>query len=89
MYAYTLDTLQGGGNLEYDFDGDGKVNDKDGQAILDYVTGVRDSIQNAAHADLDGNGELTSRDAYLFLSQFRSGAFGAAPSRLPLKRGTT
>ena len=85
VYAYTLDTLQGGGNLEYDFDGDGKVNDKDGQAILDYVTGVRDSIQNAAHADLDGNGELTSRDAYLFLSQFRAGAFGAAPQQITSK----
>ncbi len=85
VYAYTLDALQGGGNLNYDFDGDGNVDADDGQAILDYATGLRNSIQNAANADLDGNGELTSRDAYLFRSQFKAGAFGVAPKQITSK----
>ena len=85
VYAYTLEALQGGGNLDYDFDGDGKVDADDGQAILDCATGVRNSIQNVANADLDGNGELTSRDAYLFMNQFKAGAFGVAPKQITSK----
>ena len=37
------------------------------------------------HLDLDGNGELTSRDAYLFMSQFKAGAFGVAPKQITSK----
>lgn len=51
----------------YDFNGDGYVNDDDAESILDYVTGGIDTFANIANADFDGDGEITSHDAYLFL----------------------
>ena len=41
VYAYTLETLQGTSNLDYDFDGSGRVDGGDVQALLDYATGAR------------------------------------------------
>ncbi len=52
-----------------DFDDDGDVDADDGQALLDYVTGARESIANAAAADLDHDGGLDTYDAYLFLGR--------------------
>ena len=49
----------------YDFDGDGLCGDSDVQALLDFVTGNRDSIYNEDKADLDGDGDIDTYDAYL------------------------
>ena len=41
-----------------DFDGSGKVTADDGQALLDYVTGVRTEISSTSRADLDKDGDI-------------------------------
>ena len=58
---------------QMDFNGDGLVSGEDAQALLDYITGVREEITNADAADLDGNGSVTSYDAYRFLRSLNSG----------------
>ncbi|MBE6950463.1 MAG: hypothetical protein E7451_03910 [Ruminococcaceae bacterium] len=50
-----------------DFNGDGVVNTADGQALLDYATGVRSSLNDMDNADVDGDGDVDSYDAYVFL----------------------
>ena len=55
-----------------DFNGDGVVNTNDGQALLDYAVGVRDSVYHADLADIDGDGDIDSYDAYLFLAMAES-----------------
>ena len=83
FYMYTATTLIGA-NVEFivdgkpvafagdlsgmDFNGDGVVNTNDGQALLDYAVGVRDSVFHADLADLDDDGDIDSHDAYIFLS---------------------
>lgn len=52
-----------------DFDGNGSITLADGQALLDYVTGVRDAISHADAADLDQDGGVDTFDAYLFYRQ--------------------
>ena len=52
-----------------DFNGDGKVTKADGQALLDFVTGVLDSISNKDNADFDADGSIDTYDAYLFFKQ--------------------
>ena len=52
-----------------DFDGNGSITLADGQALLDYVTGVRDAISHADAADLDKDGDVDTFDAYLFYRQ--------------------
>ena len=52
-----------------DFNGDGKVTKADGQALLDYVTGVLDSISNKDNADFDNDNNIDTYDAYLFFQQ--------------------
>lgn len=52
----------------YDFNGDGKVNSADGQALLDYRTGAISEIFNAENIDIDGDGDFDTHDAYVFLS---------------------
>ena len=52
-----------------DFNGDGKVTKADGQALLDFVTGVLDSISNKDNADFDNDGSIDTYDAYLFFQQ--------------------
>lgn len=59
---------------ELDFDGDGDVDAADGQALLDYATGVRTQLSNGEKADLDGDGDIDSHDSYLFFTKFSSGA---------------
>ncbi|MBQ7871552.1 MAG: S8 family serine peptidase, partial [Oscillospiraceae bacterium] len=49
-----------------DFDGNGTVNTADGQALLDYVVGVRTELQNLDKADLDADADVDTQDAYLF-----------------------
>lgn len=53
--------------VNYDFNGDGLVNEEDGQALLDYRTGVRSEIYHEENADFDGNDVIDTYDAYLFL----------------------
>ena len=50
-----------------DFNGDGTVNTADGQALLDYATGVITELSNFDQADVDGDGDVDSHDAYVFL----------------------
>ena len=50
-----------------DFNGDGTVNTADGQALLDYATGVVTTLNDMAKADVDGDGDIDSHDAYVFL----------------------
>ena len=50
-----------------DFNGDGTVNTADGQALLDYATGVRSSLNDMENADVDADGDVDSHDAYVFL----------------------
>lgn len=54
-------------DANYDFNGDGLVNEDDGQALLDYRTGVRSEIKHEENADFDGNEVIDTYDAYLFL----------------------
>lgn len=55
----------------YDVTGDKLVNGEDVQAILDYVIGAREAI--GENADLNGDGEVTSYDAYLLLEKLNTG----------------
>ena len=52
-----------------DFNGDGKVTSADGQALLDYVTGVRTEINDKEYADFDEDGGIDTYDAYLFFKR--------------------
>lgn len=61
-----------------DFDGDGDVDRADGQALLDYACGNRAEISALDYADLDGNGSVTTYDAYLFLKKLNGGAVDLA-----------
>ena len=56
-----------------DFNGDALVNSDDGQALLDYATGVSTELTNIANADQDVDGDVDSYDAYLFLSAINAG----------------
>ncbi len=60
--------------LKCDFNGDGKVTKDDGQALLDYVVGVRESISNEEYADLDADEGIDTYDAYLFFKQMSTSA---------------
>ena len=61
--------------LDMDFDGNGVINDDDADAMLDFVVGNRDSLNDQENADLNGDGEITSYDVYLFLQRLSAGAF--------------
>ncbi|MCI6730697.1 MAG: S-layer homology domain-containing protein, partial [Clostridiales bacterium] len=65
--------VNGAGELaRRDFDGDGDVDREDGQALLDYVTGQRASIQAMDWADVDGDGDVDTYDVRLFLAKLDS-----------------
>lgn len=59
--------------MMYDFNGDGKVTVDDGQRILDYRTGVSTEITNKEYADMDGDKDIDTYDAYLFLDLLETG----------------
>lgn len=63
VYRFTEDDLWG---TWFDFNGDGITNNADGQALLDYATGARTGIYNGYNADLDGDRDIDSHDAYMF-----------------------
>ena len=87
MYMYTATALIGANvawtvdgvavepaKLEgLDFNGDALVNADDGQTLLDYATGLTTELTNMDKADLDADGDIDSRDAYLFLSAINAG----------------
>ena len=47
-----------------DFNGDGQLDASDGQALLEYATGLRESISGLDRADRNGDGKVTTYDAY-------------------------
>ena len=55
--------------LKPDFDGDGVVTRADAVALLEYVTGVREEINDIKFADLDVDGDIDTYDAYLALDE--------------------
>ncbi len=61
-----------------DFNGDGDIDSDDGQALLDYATGVSESLENLDKADVDGDGDVDSHDAYEFLSVLTTGTVPVA-----------
>ena len=93
MYMYTATALIGadvtwtvdgeefvaGTYTGLDFNGDGMVNSDDGQAILDYATGVSENLSNIKKADMDADGDVDSYDAYLFLKDLNS-AYAVLPA---------
>jgi len=73
--TWTVDGIEVEPNGSYagcDFNGDGVVNSDDGQAILDYATGVAEALNNQAKADIDVDGDIDSYDAYLFLKNLNT-----------------
>ena len=74
--AFLNDTLK-----DCDFNGDGKVDADDGQALLDYVTGVRADIAHKDAADFDSDNGIDTYDAYLFFKEL-----GTAPVVIPASR---
>ena len=71
--SYTVDgvEVQGDFTVYADVNMDGTCDNKDVQAILDYVAGNDVTIDTDA-ADVDGNGEITSYDAYLLLTSYKA-----------------
>ena len=60
------------GVFDYDLNGDKIVNAQDAQDLMDHIIrGTR--LENAALADLDEDGRLTTRDVNLFLDLLRDG----------------
>ena len=63
-----------------DFNGDGTVNSDDGQALLDYATGVRTELFNMDKADLNEDGTVGSHDSYLFFDLLNNSGATVAPN---------
>lgn len=57
-----------------DFNGDGSIDENDGQALLDYAVGVRDSLHDSENADLNADGRADAYDAYLFFTSYSDAA---------------
>ncbi|MBR4444549.1 MAG: Ig-like domain-containing protein, partial [Solobacterium sp.] len=53
----------------FDFNGDGVVEKADAVALLEYVTGVRESINEEENSDIDNDGDTDTHDAYLALKK--------------------
>lgn len=78
VYAWTLADLNNAIPAIYDFNGDGVADLEDGQALLDYATGVLEEITNAQNADFNGDGLINSYDSYLYLFLAESGQLTGA-----------
>ena len=74
------------GGEGHDVNMDGMTDENDAQAILDYVSGVLSERDiDAAAADMDDDGEVTSYDAYLLLNWEPEGEPPATGYVLPAK----
>lgn len=62
------------GIFRHDFNGDGSIDENDGQALLDYAAGVRTELNDMDYADLNGVGRIDSYDAYLFFTSYEDAA---------------
>lgn len=58
----------------YDFDGDGDIDNQDGQAVLDYTVGNREKLFYQENADFDKDGDIDTYDAYLFFKLLNEGS---------------
>lgn len=65
IYSFTLETIASGVSEVYDFNGDGTVSALDSQRLLDYVTGVVDTIDCMEYSDVDGDEDTDTYDVYL------------------------
>ncbi len=68
IYSFTLNALTSG-DLNYDFNGDGVLNEADGQALLDYLVGSRSTISHSEYADLDHDGDVDTYDVHLLFDR--------------------
>lgn len=67
-FDYTVVSATAGvSGTKYDFDGNGVVDENDGNALLDFVTGKRQSISHQENADMSSDGQVSSYDGYVFL----------------------
>jgi len=57
-----------GSGLNFDVDKNGYTNALDAQAIVNIVAGLDSSAYDLSAADVDGSGNITSRDAYTLLT---------------------
>ena len=57
-----------------DFDADGDTDKDDAQALLDYVTGMRESIDHAEYADVSGDGDVDTYDVHVLLAKLQDAA---------------
>ena len=55
-------------SLDYDFNGDGKVTRDDAQLLLDHVTVGTALVANEDHADISGDGNVSTYDVHLLLN---------------------
>ncbi|MBR6918097.1 MAG: S8 family serine peptidase, partial [Clostridia bacterium] len=58
-------SLTNSGNDTYDFNGDGIFSYSDVQTVLEYIVGNVDTFNMTENADLDGDGDIDTYDAYL------------------------
>ncbi len=56
----------------YDFTGNGIVDEDDVQALLDFVTGSSESIKNENHADINADGDTDTYDVHLLAAKLSS-----------------
>lgn len=68
-YVVNGETYEDAFLIDADVNGDGKTNELDAQAILDYVAGelAEEAAFDAEIADVDGDGKITTYDAHLIL----------------------
>ena len=67
--SYVWNGAEPAASNDHDVDKDGDTDEADAQAILDYLTGVREEADcDLAAADMDKDGAVTSYDAYLLLN---------------------
>ena len=76
------------GSAKYDFNGDGAEDPvTDGQALLAYASGHRESISCRENADLSGDGQITTYDAHLFLNRQEEDAGSTAIETVTVPAG--
>ncbi len=62
------------GTQSYDFDADGDTDTDDAQVLLDYVTGIRQTIEAMENADVSGDGDVDTYDVHVLLTKLRGHA---------------